>query len=192
MSYKYLLELLRSGLYEEFYQDAATMLVPFMDPRVYGRSILENSSFIASSVNPDANTRGRGFVARLSGSTAEFIHIWLLLTVGQDPFFMQKGRLAFRVRPALPGSWFTSESESVDWQGQKVDIPANSFACALLGTTLLVYRNEPRADTYGPSAAKPTRYVFDGQDEVKAPSVGPSVAERIRRREYGRIDVWLV
>jgi len=142
MSYKYLFELLRLGLFEEFYEDAKTMLVPFMDPEVYGRSILENSSFIASSANPDKNVWGQGFVARLSGSTAEFIHIWLLMTAGQKPFFIKDGKLGFELAPALPGEWFTKDNKTVEWNGQTVEIPENSFACTLLGTMLLVYHND--------------------------------------------------
>lgn len=38
MSYKYLLELLKSGLYEEFFSEMKTSLIPFLDPAVYGRS----------------------------------------------------------------------------------------------------------------------------------------------------------
>ncbi len=73
MEYKYLLELLRSGLYEEFFADFKKAAIPFQNPEIYGRSIYENSSFIASSRNPNPSCRGRGFVARLSGSTIEFI-----------------------------------------------------------------------------------------------------------------------
>lgn len=69
MEYKYLLELLRSGLYEEFFADFKKAAIPFQNPETYGRSIYENSSFIASSRNPNPSCRGRGFVARLSGST---------------------------------------------------------------------------------------------------------------------------
>ena len=72
MEYKYLLELLKNGLFDEFYEDFYGALVCFLKPAVYGRSVLENSSFIVSSAHPDASLHGTGFVARLSGSTAEF------------------------------------------------------------------------------------------------------------------------
>ena len=191
MSYKYLLELLRAGLHDEFFADARTMLVPFMDPGVYGRSPLENSSFIASSANPDAHTHGRGFIARLSGSTAEFIHIWLLLTVGPDPFFMAAGKLRFRVVPALPGDWFTRQETSIPWQGQDVDIPPNCLACALLGTLLLVYHNPSRRNTFGAGGVKPVRYVLDGTHEVTAACLDEVLAGGLRERKYQRMDVWL-
>jgi hypothetical protein len=51
-------------------------MLPFMDPEVYGRSLMECSSFIASSAFPDPSIVGQGFLARLSGSTAEFLDIW--------------------------------------------------------------------------------------------------------------------
>ena len=191
MSYKYLVELLRTGLTEEFFEDAKTMLVPFMTPSVYGRSILENSSFIPSSACPDINARGRGLIARLSGSTAEFIHIWLLLTVGPRPFYLKNGQLHFHLKPLLPGQWFTGERKVVTWRQKQVDVPKNCFACALLGHILLVYHNDSRTDTFGQSAVKPVRYVLDGKDKIEAPYVGPEVADRIRERKYNHIDVWL-
>jgi hypothetical protein len=191
MSYKYLLELLRGGLYEEFFADARTMLVPFMNPKVYGRSILENSSFIAPSVCPDRNARGRGFVARLSGSTAEFIHIWLLLTIGKNPFTVKDGRLCFALTPVLPGEWFTTEEKSLKWKDNSVKIPVNSFACTLLGGTLLVYHNQKRKNTFGSDAVVPARYTLDETEEIKCSLVSDGLAEKIRSCSFSRVDVWL-
>jgi hypothetical protein len=191
MSYKYLLELLRCGLIEEFYNDAETMLVPFMDPKIYGRSILENSSFIASSSLLDPHSRGRGFVARLSGSTAEFIHIWLMMTVAQKPFYMQDNNLCFKLEPLLPGKWFTQEAKMIYWQGKQIAIPANTFACALLGDLLLIYRNKSRNNTYGKSAVKPVRYLLDNQSDISSDHISGELAENVRLRKISRIDVWL-
>ncbi len=191
MSYKYLLELLRAGLHAEFFTDLATMLVPFMDPQRYGRSILENSSFLGSSANPDPGTHGRGFIARLSGSSAEFIHIWLLLTVGPRPFRLVEGQLCFAPQPALPGAWFTEAATTITWQGATVEVPRNAFACALLGATLLVYHNETRGDTFGPGAVKPTRYLIDQREEVGAAEVSGELAALLRARDCRRLDVYL-
>jgi hypothetical protein len=191
MSYKYLLELLKHGLYEDFFEDARTMLVPFMNPEVYGRSILENCSFIASSVCPDPEARGRGFVARLSGSTAEFIHMWLLLTVGKRPFRLQDGQLLFEPSPALPGEWFTRQPQVVRWKDRSVRIPQNAFACALLGDILLVYHNPKRQNTYGPSAVRPVRYILDEHTTVENAYLMDETAQRIRQRKISRLDIHL-
>ena len=102
MEYKYLLELLKSGLYAEFSEAFRDAAVPFLDPERYGRSPLENVSFIASSVNPDPATHGRGFVARLSGSTAEFLHMWQLMFFGPNPFRMENGELCLEFAPFIP------------------------------------------------------------------------------------------
>lgn len=83
MEYKYLLELLKSGLYEQFAEASWNAVVPFLN---YGRSPLENVSFLASSANPDPAVWGRSFVARLSGSTAAFLQIWQLIFFGLQPF----------------------------------------------------------------------------------------------------------
>ena len=73
MSYKYYLELLRGGLFADFWEEIKTGLTPFMDPKIYARSPLECASFIASSYHMDKSIHGTGFLARLSGSTAEFL-----------------------------------------------------------------------------------------------------------------------
>jgi hypothetical protein len=112
MSYKYLLELLRAGLYEEFFAALPKNLVPFMDPAVYGRSPLENSSFIVSSAHPDESLHGAGFVARLSGSTAEFLSMWQLMMTGPQPFIVKDGELHLALRPILP-AWMFDADESV-------------------------------------------------------------------------------
>lgn len=138
MEYKYLLELLKSGLYEEFAQAFHDAAVPFLDPAIYGRSPLENVSFIASSVNPDPSVHGRGFVARLSGSTAEFLHMWQILFFGANPFILRDGKLSLELHPFIP-SYLMPENGVVEAtflghipvqyhaQGQKELIPGKNF-----------------------------------------------------------------
>lgn len=102
MEYKYLLELLKNGLFDQFAEAFHDAAVPFQDPKVYGRSPLENSSFIASSANPDPNVHGRGFVSRLSGSTAELIHMWQLMFFGSHPFYLEEEELRLAFTPYIP------------------------------------------------------------------------------------------
>lgn len=105
MTYKYILGLLKGGLYDEFYEEIKSNLVCFMDPNVYGRSTLENSSFIASSLNPNPSVRGQGFVARLSGSTAEMLSIWNTMMFGKS-VFQYADELEFSPRPILHSDFF--------------------------------------------------------------------------------------
>ena len=102
MEYKYLLEVLKSGLYEQYFEDLKTMGVPFIPYETYGRSPLENSSFLASSANFNEKIHGKGFVARLSGSTAEFLQIWKLMMNGASLFTLKNGELQFALSPAIP------------------------------------------------------------------------------------------
>ncbi|OON96508.1 MAG: hypothetical protein ATN31_01815 [Candidatus Epulonipiscioides saccharophilum] len=102
MEYKYLLEVLKSGMYKNFFNDLQNIAIPFLDPNVYGRSIYENSSFIASSANPNPNIHGRGFVARLSGSTIEFIHMWKIMMFGKKIFRIINNELIFKLSPSIP------------------------------------------------------------------------------------------
>lgn len=111
MEYKYLLELLKNGLYEQYEHDFYQAGVPFLDEDVYGRSLLENSSFIASSVNPDRKKYGKGFVARLSGSTAEFLQMWQIMMFGAQPFEYD-GQLNLAFTPMLP-SYLIGENKKI-------------------------------------------------------------------------------
>ena len=102
MEYKYLLAMLECGLYRPFFIALKETAVPFMNPKVYKRSTLENSSFLVSSANSNRNDYGRGYVARLSGSTAEFISIWNRMLFGAKPFQIDDNGLYFELEPAVP------------------------------------------------------------------------------------------
>ena len=134
MEYKYLLGLLTSGLYEEFFTALEDAFIPFQNPETYGRSILENSSFIASSMNPDPATHGRGYVARLSGSTAEVLSMWQRMLLGPQKFVMMEGQLAIAFAPILP-AWLFDETGEV--------------AFRFLSACEIRYVNRERRDTFG-------------------------------------------
>lgn len=106
MTYKYMLGLLKAEAYDAFFETMKDGLTCFMDPLVYGRSPLENSSFIATTNNPDASKHGQGFFARLSGSTAEVLSMWKRLILGSHLFTMNQGQLQFQIAPLIPSSFF--------------------------------------------------------------------------------------
>ncbi|MFH1691320.1 MAG: hypothetical protein ABIC68_01930 [Candidatus Omnitrophota bacterium] len=201
MEYKYLLEILKNGLYDEFYEDFFSLLVPFQKPAVYGRSILENSSFIASSAHPDTSLHGRGFVARLSGSTAELIHMWLLMNIGAEPFYLgQDGDLCLRLRPALPIKLFTKKSvrrDFVDSCGctREVALEKDSYGFLFLNKTLIVYRNPKRKNTFGQGGVAPVRIAIYDQDREVATVEGCQIASpyaaMVREGKIDRIEVEL-
>jgi len=144
MTYKYIVGLLEAGMYKEFFEEIKTNLVCFMDPQVYGRSTLENSSFIAPSINPDPNVRGQGFVARLSGSTAEMLSIWALMMHGKKPF-IYTDKLELNLKPILNREFFIDKKVSF----------------MFLGKTVVTYINESNIDTFDPSF-KIKKYLVDG------------------------------
>ncbi|MFO7810361.1 MAG: hypothetical protein R6V47_03195 [Candidatus Delongbacteria bacterium] len=200
MEYKYMLELLRSGLYDHFYNDFKNVFVPFFDPEVYGRSILENSSFIVSSNNPDPSIHGNGFVARLSGATAEFIHILHIMTVGTDPFRINSdGELELYFKPALPEWLFTKEpsKSSLYMSGelQEVEFSANTFSFMFLGKILVTYHNPKSADTFGPegvSACSITVTDSEGKPRVFDEGfISEEMAHKVRDRKVSKIDIEL-
>ncbi|MFH1359936.1 MAG: hypothetical protein ABIJ41_02745 [Candidatus Omnitrophota bacterium] len=202
MENKFLLELLKFGLYDEFYKNFKYTLVPFMDPKKYGRSILESSSFIVSSAHEDASLHGRGFVARLSGTTAEWLHIWLLMNVGDAPFFLDpKGNLELAFKPVLPKWLFTKqETKTIYFDKNRLQreivLPKNTYAFNFLGSTLVVYHNPKRRDTFGDNKASIERIVIayaDHRDPVTISSgfIPSPFANDIRDNKADRIDVYL-
>jgi len=180
MEYKYLLELLRAGLYTAFFEDFERALIPFQDPAVYGRSPLENSSFLVSSAHPDSTLHGRGFVARLSGSTAEFIHMWSLMMAGEKPFFMQDGRLCLRFKPALPDWLFDEQSGKLSFN--------------FLGRCSVTYHNPRHADIVPTNNLLPRRILllpFEGDEIMLTGDVIPApYAGMVRSGEIKAIHVF--
>ncbi|MBR1440124.1 MAG: hypothetical protein IJ589_02760 [Lachnospiraceae bacterium] len=180
MEYKYLLEVLKAGLYPEFFEDARTALIPFMDPEVYGRSILENSSFIASSANPDEKIHGKGFVARLSGSTIEFLSIWKIMMFGKNPFTVKNGSLCFTLTPAIPAYLI----------GEDLEVSAR-----FMDETRIRYHFTKQADHFpGDGLHKISRMVLKTKNgektEVSGAEVTGEKARNIRSGAYPFIDVY--
>ena len=164
MHYKFMLETLRSGLAQEYFADLQRGLVAFHDPAVYGRSPLENSSFIASSRFPDAQVHGVGFVARLSGATAEWISMVLHMGLGASPFRVVDGTLRFEPRPVLADWLFTTRPTA--------GFGADSFGFKLFGQTWIVYENPQRRDSFGPGAVAPVSFDLQYADGRHASHAG--------------------
>jgi hypothetical protein len=162
---------------------------------------LENSSFIASSGHEDKNLHGQGFVARLSGSTAEFMHMWLLMNVGPKPFHFDARRgLTMTFKPALPGWLFTKTEKKVTvtdkfLEHTTVTLPKNTYAFNFLSSTLVVYHNPKRLDTFGDKGAKISEIVLKyvglhkpvRLTEVVIPS---QYAQDIRENKVEHIDIY--
>jgi len=198
MHYKFVLEMVRRGMIQEFYQQMETLLVPFHDPDQYRRNPIENSSFLVSGgFTVDPREQGRGCVARLSGATVEFLHLWTHLFLGPSPFLFEKGRLLFRPQPSLSKAFFPTEEKCVHPFGEAGEIlPRDSAACALLGNTLLVYLNPQRLDTFGPEAVMPVRYQLHGRDgsvkTVEGAFIEGDDAEALRQGKFRRVEVMLM
>jgi hypothetical protein len=177
MSYKFYLELLRAGLYTEFFDEIKTGLVPFMDNKVYGRSPLEAASFIVSSAFPDPKLHGASFLARLSGSTAEFLSMWAIMLFGTTPFVLDEktNALQLRLKPILP-SWLFPESGKV--------------SSTFLGSVKVTYHNPRRLDTW---TIEPLNTVVTGLDgfvqTFSGDVIDGATAEKVRAQQVSSIDV---
>ncbi|MBD3245863.1 MAG: cellobiose phosphorylase [Candidatus Omnitrophica bacterium] len=192
MEYKYLLETVKAGLYEEFYTDFFQACVCFFDPRRYGRNVIENSSFIVSSAYPDKSLWGKGFVARLSGATAELLHIWIYLCMGPAPFQMNASReLELRFAPILHKELFTAADQECEVNGRRERIPAGCFAFKLFSSILVVYHNRGGGNLYPDrEAEKITITDSAGTHEICGGRIPAPWSEKVRNVEVSRIDLY--
>jgi hypothetical protein len=182
MEYKYLLEMLKAGLFDEFFSDLGTTLVPFFDPQIYGRSPLENSSFLVSSVHPDKSLHGGGFVGRLSGSTAEFLSIWYLMMAGRRPFFLRESKIPYlqelclEFKPLLPAQFFTTDK---------------TVTFKFLGQCVVTYHNPRRVDIYPHLVpAKTILHTTSGLIELPGALIPPPYAEQVRAGVVKEVEVF--
>jgi len=182
MEYKYLLEVLKNGLYKEFYEGFRNILIPFQNPNRYGRSILENCSFLVSSAFPDKRLHGNGFVARLSGATAELLQIWLIMNVGPQPFRLNKNNeLNLCLNPILAGWLFNQRKKT--------------YSFNFLSKVEVVYHNPKLKDTFGKNRVSVTVIKFTDKDgnlvTIQGNTIPTPYAEQIRLRQIIRIDAEL-
>ena len=178
MSYKFYLEILRSGLYKEFYEEIKTGLVPFMDNEVYGRSPLEAASFLVSSAFPDAKLHGASFMARLSGSTAEFLSMWQIMMMGKTPFTIDpmSGQLQLHLIPVLPGWLFNDDG---------------SASFTFLGEIEVTYHNPLKIDSWTISPKSASIMYSDGAVAVSSDAViRGSMAEDVRSFKVAAINIY--
>jgi len=176
MEYKYLLGLLKSGLYTEYYDSIKTAFPPFLDPEIYGRSTLENSSFIASSRNPNKANHGRGFVSRLTGTTAELITMWLYMMTGMKMFTMDPV-LKFELKPTLTSDFFDN----------------GRVQFMIFGKTDIEYINPKNLDTFGDEGVSVESYqlLFNNGESLTLTEVIGDNALAIRSGEVHKIRVSL-
>lgn len=171
MEYKFLYGILKSGIYKEFYEELKNTFIPFLNPEVYGRSTLENCSFLASSANPDENLHGRGFVSRLSGSTTEVVSIWAELFIGESPFVYENNRLGLCIKPLLADFMFDENGEA---------------KFNFLTTNLVTIHNPSRDSVYD---KKVKYYIIDGQ-RFDGEKVFGETVEKVREERNSKIDVY--
>ena len=192
MSYKYYLQLLRGKLYDQFFSEfRGGGILPFMDADTYGRPLTECSSFIASSAFPDPTIHGEGFLARLSGSTAEFMDIYQLMFYGPKMFFLNKDdELEFQLVPALPSWLFVDEKSAGD--AIMDDDGQYTVSFKLFGSILVTYHNPEGDNIYGIPANSYTIEMKDGSvEEIEGDSVPTELALKIRRNiEVASIDAY--
>ena len=179
MEYKYLLELLKSGMYKEYLEDFQKAAIPFQDPEVYGRSIYENSSFIASSQNPNEKYHGKGFVARLSGSTVEFLQMWKIMMFGKDTFTAKDGSIALCFQPLLPKSLIGKDK---------------IVEAVFLGTIQIIYHFEEQKD-YIPGEYIITKMQLQYRDgssyQTTKATICNSAAYDVRKNKVSTIHIYI-
>ena len=168
MTYKYLLGLLKKGWYKEFYEEIQNNMVCFLNPNIYGRSPIENSSFIVPTCNPDSKKHGQGFFARLTGANAEFLDMLNIMSFGEELFIMNNGLLQLNLDPRLEKSFFKENG---------------TYTFKLLNKTKVTYYNPKFINTYERNGLT---YIIDG---IKYDNVTGELAHKVRNGEIKEIFV---
>ena len=127
--------------------------------------------------------------------------MWLLMNLGPLPFSLDhRGQLQFMVRPILAGWLFTTKSSKVeitDLKGKlkSIELPKNIYAFKLFASTLVVYHNPRRKNTFG--KGQPVikgihlRYPHKNNPAIiPSGAVSAPFAQEIRDRKIERIDVF--
>ncbi len=137
---------------------------------------LVNERGLVSVVTPTLH--GAGFVARLSGSSAEFLSIWQIMLMGPRPFFMRDGQLHLAFNPVLLGWLFTHEG---------------TITFRFLGRCTVTYHNPSRRDTFGPEVQihhiRLQTETGEGA-ELASKTIGPDYALLVRDGQITHIDVY--
>lgn len=200
MEHKLLLAMLQAGLCEEFFEDMRRCLVCFQDPEVYGRSPLENTSFIVSSRHPRPGYHGRGFLPRTSGTTAEVVNMLLIMSFGQKPFRVLEGELALKLEPVLADWLFTEtagqrEIIRPDGTSETLHFPEKSYVALFLGQVLVTYLNPSGRATFGETRAEVTGYRLTYSDGGKVEHRGDTLtgqeARDVRDGKVASMEVQL-
>ena len=173
MSYKLLLALLDAGKYDEFYTQIKTGLVPFMPAERYGRSTLENSSFIVTSNHSDKRKWGKGYQARLTGANAEVLSMWRVMMGIEKPFTVENGELKFELSPKLHKDFFDGGRASF----------------TLFGKTKVTYVNGGGKNGW---ECVPASYTLKGERTEKVKTVTGELAQAVRNGQYTEIEVELI
>jgi hypothetical protein len=168
MTYKYMLGLLKAGFYKEYYDEIKDNFVYNMDPYVYGRNPIENSSFVVPTCNPDKKLHGQGFFARLTGANAEFLNMYTLMFIGEHLFEVKDNKLTLTLSPKLSKDLFDENKKA-------------SFR--LFDKTTITYVNEDDVNTYDPITLS---YILDGK---KLDVIEGEDALKIRRGEVKDLTV---
>lgn len=149
-----------------------------MDPAVLGRSPLEATSFIVSSAFPDKALHGSGFLARLSGSTAEFLSMWNHMMVGASPFSLDSHSKALQLslQPII-ANWLWRDDGTLTFK--------------FLGAIDVTYVCAAKANSWEVSIKS---YDLDGPGgkmHVEGPIIASQVAKEVRDLKYTAITVTL-
>ena len=168
MTYKYLLGLLKAGMYKEFYSECKTNLIYNMDPYVYGRSPIESSSFVVPTCNPDSKLHGQGFFARLTGANAEFLDMYNTMIFGKNLFTYENDTLRLNLDPKLDKSFFKEDG---------------TFTFKLLNKIKVTYINLNKIHAYEKTK---TTYVIDGKTYD---SIEGELAYKVRQGEINEISL---
>ena len=124
---------------------------------------------------------GRGFVSRLSGSTAEMLSMWNIMMAGIEPFTFENGELKLKLKPILPG-WLFDEKGIVSFK--------------FLGNVEVTYHNPKKSKTFGKGSVTAKKIVLSMVDgrriNIDGDEIGEPFSKNVRNGEVNSIEVYYI
>ena len=115
-------------------------------------------------------------------------------------YYQQTRQVVVAIPAGLEGRMFTQKEKIVSYFGknqkwQKIALPKNSYAFNFLGSTLVVYHNPKRKDTFGPKKASIDNMILTypdkGQVAVQSSIIPSPYSNDIRDGKLARLDIFL-
>ena len=114
------------------------------------------------------------------------------MCLGMNPFLLRDKKLYVNFSPILQGSLFTGKKLTAKFGGKILTFPSNCFAFKIFSSTLVIYHNPGRKDTYSKNIKIKKIKIIDDKEKIvlKHSLIGPPLSYKFREGKLKEIHVY--